>query len=73
MKRVLLTLATLVLYALHQDAWFWGEARPLAFGFLPIGLTYHVLYSVAASILLWSLVRWGWPAHLEETDGDGGA
>jgi hypothetical protein len=24
------------LYALHQDVWFWREARPLAVGFLPI-------------------------------------
>jgi len=23
------------LYALHQDFWFWREARPLVFGFLP--------------------------------------
>lgn len=73
MKRALLVLLTLVLYGLHQDVWFWREARPLAFGFLPIGLTYHVLYSVAASALLWALVRWAWPAHLEKTDGDGGA
>lgn len=73
MKQALLILATLVLYALHQDVWFWREARPLAFGFLPIGLAYHVGYSVAASALLWALVRWAWPAHLEQTDGNGGA
>ena len=73
MKRTLLVLATLVLYALHQDIWFWREARPLAFGFLPVGLVYHAGYSVAASVLLWALVRWAWPAHLEEQDGSEGA
>lgn len=26
-----------LLYLLHQDFWFWREARPLASGFLPIG------------------------------------
>ena len=69
MKRAALVLLTLAFYGLHQDVWFWREARPLAFGFLPIGLTYHVLYSVAASALLWALVRWAWPAHLEKSDG----
>jgi hypothetical protein len=65
MRRALLVAATLALYALHQDVWFWRDARPLVFGFLPIGLVYHALYSVAASGLLWLLVRWAWPSHLE--------
>ena len=53
------------LYALHQDFWFWREARPLVFGFLPIGLFYHAAYTVATSALMWVLVRSHWPAHLE--------
>jgi hypothetical protein len=65
---MLALLATALLYALHQDFWFWREARPLVFGFLPIGLFYHAAYTVATSALLWMLVRWHWPAHLE-TDG----
>jgi hypothetical protein len=35
------------------------------FGFLPIGLFYHAAYTIAASGLLWMLVRLHWPAHLE--------
>ena len=54
------------LYALHQDVWFWREARPLVFGFLPIGLFYHAAYTVATSLMLWILVRSHWPAHLED-------
>ena len=54
------------LYALHQDVWFWREARPLVFGFLPIGLFYHAAYTLATSLLLWVLVRTHWPAHLED-------
>jgi hypothetical protein len=54
------------LYALHQDVWFWREARPLVFGVLPIGLFYHIAYTVAASALMLVLVRWYWPAHLED-------
>ena len=38
------------LYALHQDVWFWREARPLVFGVLPIGLFYHAAYTVAVSL-----------------------
>ena len=53
------------LYALHQDVWFWREARPLVFGFLPIGLFYHAAYTIAISGMRWVLVRTRWPAHLE--------
>jgi hypothetical protein len=55
-----------VLFALHQDFWFWREARPLVFGFLPIGLAYHAAYTIASSVLLWWLVRRYWPEHLED-------
>ena len=54
------------LYALHQDFWFWRDARPLVFGFLPIGLFYHAAYTLATSLLLAFLVRSYWPAHLED-------
>jgi hypothetical protein len=61
-----LVLATLVLYALHQDFWFWGQARPLVFGFLPVGLAYHAAYCVVSSLLMWRLVLRAWPQHLED-------
>jgi Protein of unknown function (DUF3311) len=63
---MLALLATLMLYALHQDFWFWREARPLVFGFLPIGLFYHAAYTAATSGLLWVLVRTHWPSPLED-------
>jgi hypothetical protein len=53
------------LYVLHQDLWFWREARPLVFGFLPIGLAYHAAYCVAVALLMWTLTRVAWPGHLE--------
>ena len=55
-----------LLYVLHQDFWFWGAARPLVFGFLPIGLFYHAVFTAACSIVLWLLVKYAWPAHLED-------
>jgi hypothetical protein len=39
--RLGLALAIAAVYALHQDLWAWRAARPLVFGFLPIGLAYH--------------------------------
>ncbi len=66
MKRTLLVLAVAVLYVLHQDYWNWFEARPLVFGFLPIGLAYHAAFSVAAAGVLWLLVHFAWPQHLED-------
>ncbi len=66
-RSVLLTLAVLVLYAVHQDFWFRDVARPLVFGFLPIGLFYHVVLCLAIAGLMWVLVRYAWPVELERT------
>jgi hypothetical protein len=66
MKRLLLIGAFIALYVLHQDFWFWRTPTPLVFGFLPIGLFYHVLYTLAVAGLLWLLVKYTWPSHLEE-------
>ena len=65
MKRLLLLLAVIILYVLHQDFWNWRTAYPLVFGFIPIGLFYHGCFSAAASLLLWMLVKFAWPGHLE--------
>jgi len=54
-----------VLYVLHQDFWYWRSAR-LVFGFVPIGLFYQGCFSVAAALLMWLLVKFAWPHHLEE-------
>ena len=63
--RTAAVIVVLLFYALHQDFWLWREARPLLFGFLPVGIWYHVLYSVASSLLLWTLMHFFWPSHLE--------
>ena len=52
------------LYLLHQDIWFWREARPLVFGFLPIGLFYHAAYTALLAPAMWVLTRLIWPSHL---------
>ena len=65
MKRALLLIIVGALYVLHQDFWFWREARPLVFGFLPIGLFYHACYTLATALVMWLLVKHAWPSHLE--------
>jgi hypothetical protein len=61
MKRSFLALTASAVYLLHQDSWFWRESRPLVFGFLPIGLFYHLCYVLAVTALMAALVRFAWP------------
>ena len=65
MTKKLLVVVVVVLYVLHQDIWFWRTAHPLVFGFVPIGLFYQACFSVAASLVMWLLVKYAWPSHLE--------
>jgi hypothetical protein len=64
--RWLLAALVLVYYLLHQDVWFWRDARPIVFGVLPIGLFYHAAYTLGVSGLVWILIRTVWPAHLDD-------
>ena len=57
--------AIVVLGALHQDFWWWDD-RTLVRGFMPIGLFYHALFSLAAAGTWAVVVRFAWPGHLEE-------
>lgn len=62
-RRVILA-GFLLLFVLHQDFWAWGDRR-LVWGFLPLGLFYHAMFSVAAG-LLWALANhYAWPDALE--------
>ncbi len=54
-NRTLMWILFAMLVVLHHDWWFWNNAT-LVFGFLPIGLGYQMLISLAASAL------WGWAA-----------
>jgi hypothetical protein len=65
MKRLLLIFIVIAFYIFHQDSWNWRDAAPIVFGFLPIGLFYHICYTLAVSLLMVVLVKFAWPAHLE--------
>ena len=61
--RLPLYAALVVLYLLHNDLWLWDDPR-LVLGH-PVGLLYHVVFCVAASVVLTLLVVYAWPDHLE--------
>ncbi len=54
-----------VLGVLHYDFWFW-EDRSLMFGFMPVGLFYQALISVATGIVWALVVRHAWPSGVEQ-------
>ena len=70
MKRSLLVIAIIALYLLHQDFWFWRATAPVVLGFLPVGLFYHVCYTLVISALMWALVKYAWPSRLDERAGE---
>lgn len=55
----------IVLAVLHQDVWNWDKAD-LVFGFMPIGLAYHVAYSLVAAAFWMIVIKVAWPTKLEE-------
>jgi hypothetical protein len=61
--------ALVVLYVLHNDLWFWNDAT-LVLG-LPIGLLYHFCFSIATAFVMYLLVTYAWPEHLEVEDEGG--
>jgi hypothetical protein len=69
MSRKAVYLIILALAVLHQDFWLWDDAT-LLFGFLPVGLAYHALYSVVAAGAWYLALTYAWP-HEVEAFGEG--
>jgi len=65
-------IGSIVLLAiLHHDSWWWEAKEPLVFGFVPIGLAWHALISLAAAGVGLVAVKTCWPDHLDdETSSD---
>ncbi|MEQ8790943.1 MAG: DUF3311 domain-containing protein [Pirellulaceae bacterium] len=64
MKYVVWILIAL-LVVLHQDVWFWDDPQ-LLFGFLPVGLAYHMVLSLAAAAVWLLATIVAWPVDDEE-------
>lgn len=62
-----LTLIVIGLLVVHHDIWNWKNST-LMLGILPAGLAYHAFYSVMAALVMALLVRFAWPAHLEQSE-----
>ena len=68
MKQIIwLLVATLII--LHQDFWYWKDDT-LFFGFMPIGLFYHVCLSIAAAVVWCLACLFAWPAGVDEFDNE---
>jgi hypothetical protein len=61
-NRKLMWFFFVLLLVLHHDWWFWTDGR-LVFGFLPIGLGYQMLISIAAGTLWGWAALYAWPAE----------
>ena len=69
--KYLLTLLVIFVVALHQDFWNWTN-KALVFGFVPVGLAYHAMYSIGAALTMALMVRYLWPAELDDERPGGG-
>ncbi len=59
---------------LHHDPWFWDDPT-LLLGFLPVGMAYHMAYTLAAAALWYLASQYAWPRELvrfAESGGDPG-
>jgi hypothetical protein len=73
MKLIVTLLVVLLVFA-HQDFWNWNSDK-LFFEFLPIGLAYHMMISVAAAFVWFIACTFAWPKtleHLDELTEEGG-
>ena len=59
-----------LLFFIHQDFWFWDNGN-LIMGFIPIGLIYHIGYSIIAAIAWFLAIKYAWPSHLESFSEQG--
>jgi hypothetical protein len=59
-----------LLIVLHQDHWLWDDDT-LVFGFLPIGLLWHMGISLGATLLWYLATLYAWPTNLKmDAQGD---
>jgi len=64
MKLVIwLLVAMLIIF--HQDFWYWNDAT-LVFGFLPIGMAYHIGISLAAAAVWFIACTFAWPEGIDD-------
>ena len=71
MSRPVVIAIFLALLVLHQDFWLRDDAS-LVLGSVPIGLVYHMAFTVVAASFWFAVVRLSWPYSNEDDDEQGG-
>jgi hypothetical protein len=66
--RWLLAAALVLFYLLHNDWWLWDDPT-IVLG-LPVGLSYHLGYCLAASLLMWLVVRFDPPRDALDAEAE---
>lgn len=68
-RRRLLGLLLLILLVviLRHDYWQWNTPGYLLLGFLPVGLWWQAMVSIAAAVMMGILVRVAWPQNLQDS------
>jgi len=59
----------ILLMVIHQDFWWW-DSYDLVFGFMPIGLAYHMFISIAAAAVWFLAVKFCWPEELDRQESE---
>ena len=62
----ILYMVIVIVYFLHNDLWLWNNPT-LILG-IPIGLFYHIIFCLAASIIMILLIKYAWPNFVEDVD-----
>ena len=65
-SRWILYITLVILFLLHNDLWLWDNPK-IVLG-LPVGLSYHIGFCVAAAILMALIINHAWPNHLQNKD-----
>lgn len=68
-KRALIVAYFVVLFVLHQDFWWKGDAT-LVFGVLPISLAYHIAWTLLVAVGWVFVGKYCWPEKLDDASGE---
>ena len=63
MKKVVIGLFVIML-VIRQDFWNWSDDS-LVFGFMPISLFYHAVFSLGCAVLGGLAIKFLWPTEAE--------
>lgn len=70
MARVIVYGLIILLAILHQDFWWWDDSATLVFGFVPVGLAWHVAVSIMAAGLWAAAVVFCWPQDVDVQEAE---